>query len=265
MRSRWPRSGYRALLLTAALIVSLLALVMGRPLAAILILAVGVAAAIAAGKKRPRFIRRARPPAWKPTVHHPELPRPVDDPIIAWGELQAESFFVEQPPLAALPLPAALRSQLDGLALGRAKRVVEAPTLLQHAAADAESWPDVEEAVTRALQLAGARRVQLDPQGKARLTQALALCAAQGVLLAEWRQLEDGPTVWDGTAARVRASDAYAIQRLADVMRPRLLPDLFAGIRGRPPDFDLSLLVPYTMAQAFYLRLRGIPPKAFAA
>lgn len=41
--------------------------------------------------------------------------------------------------------------------------------------------------------------------------------------------------------------------------------DLFAGIDGRPPDFDVSLLVPYTIAQAFYLRLRGAPPKALAA
>jgi len=104
--------------------------------------------------------------------------------------------------------------------------------------------------------------VRLAQQGRPRLTQALALCAAQGVLLAEWRQLEDGPTVWDGPAARVRASDAYAIHRVAEVMRRRLLPDLFAGIDGRPPDFDVSLLVPYTIAQAFYLRLRGAPPKA---
>lgn len=201
-------------MLCATLVLVLLGLLAWGPFPAGVILALGLTAAIAAGKRRPRIFRPPRPRAWKPTIDHPELPKPMDDPIIAWEEPQVDGFLGGQPPLAKLPLPTALRGQLDGLALGRAKRIMEAPTLLLHAAADRESWPDVEQAVTRALQVAVFRRVRLAPQGRPRLTQALALCAAQGVLLAEWRQLEDGPTVWDGPAARVRASDAYTISTL---------------------------------------------------
>jgi len=103
------------------------------------------------------------------------------------------------------------------------------------------------------------------PEGSTRLSQALAWCAAQGVLLAEWRQLEDGRTVWNDSVARVRASDAFTIQRIAEVMQRRVLPDLFAGIAKRPADLEISVLVPYAIATAFYLRLHGDPPKAFAA
>jgi hypothetical protein len=85
------------------------------------------------------------------------------------------------------------------------------------------------------------------------------------VLLAEWRQLEDGATVWDGSAARVRLSDAYAILRIAEASQRRLLPDLFAGVLRRGADFELSLLVPYAVAQGFYLRLHGSPPQVAAA
>ena len=87
----------------------------------------------------------------------------------------------------------------------------------------------------------------------------------QGVLLAEWRQLEDGITVWDGPAARIRASDAFSIQHISDEMERRQLPELFAGIARRPPNFEVRLLLPYALATAFYIRLRGNPPGAFAA
>ena len=85
------------------------------------------------------------------------------------------------------------------------------------------------------------------------------------MLLAEWRQLEDGKTIWDGASARVRASDAFTIQRISEAMERRLLPDLFAGIARRPADFEVRLLLPYALATAFYLRLSGNPPHAFAA
>jgi hypothetical protein len=48
-------------------------------------------------------------------------------------------------------------------------------------------------------------------------------------------------------------------------MQRRLLPELFAGIAKRPADLDLNVLVPYTLSTAFYLRLHGDPPTAFAA
>jgi hypothetical protein len=154
---------------------------------------------------------------------------------------------------------------LDGFALGRAKRILEAPDLLNHAAADPESWPKVETAVNASLNLLASRGAELAPEGSNRLKQALALCAAQGVLLAEWRQLEDGRTSWNGAAARIRASDAFSIERISEVMKRQLLPDLFAGISKRPANLELALLVPFTLATAFYLRLTGEPPKAFAA
>jgi hypothetical protein len=95
--------------------------------------------------------------------------------------------------------------------------------------------------------------------------QALALCAAQGTLLAEWRQLEDGKTAWQGEGAVIRASDLFTLNRLADAMRPKLLPDLFAGLERRARDFEVAVLVPHCIAQAFYRRLHGEPPRAFQA
>lgn len=235
----------------------------------IVVMTVGVTAAILVGRHQAGLfvVRRRGPqaPQWRPTVQHYELPPPVDDPAIGYAEPTVDLFASRTPPLAHLPLDGWLRTQLDGLALGRAKRIMEAPDLLPHAAADAESWPDVEAAVQKSLELARSRHVEFVSDGKPRLTQALALAAAQGVLLAEWRQLEDGKTIWDGANARIRASDAFTIQRIADAMERRLLPDLFAGVARRSPDFEVRLLVPYTLATAFYLRLHGNPPRAFAA
>ena len=48
-------------------------------------------------------------------------------------------------------------------------------------------------------------------------------------------------------------------------MERQLLPDLFAGIARRPQEFEVRLLLPYALATAFYLRLSGNPPHAFAA
>jgi hypothetical protein len=254
----------RVVILAIALVAGIVVMLLFGIFWGLVVLAMGVAAALLV-TKRPARRATGWGAGWKPAIHHQELPPPPQDPEMLYGEPLVETFASHAPPLADLQLPPALRGQLDGFALGRAKRIVEAPDLLTHAAADSESWPQVEEAVARALAVAEAHHVEVGGDGKPRLVQALALCATQGVLLAEWRQLEDGATVWDGSAARVRLSDAYAILRIAEAGQRRLLPDLFAGVVRRGADFELSLLVPYAVAQGFYLRLHGSPPQVAAA
>jgi hypothetical protein len=240
------------------------------PLSLLLVLAAaaGVAALLLL-RRRPRAgagaVQRPETTAWRPSVQHREIPPPAEDPVVAWHAPDVDAIRTGAPPLAEAAIPSALRAGLDGYALGRVKRVLEAPDLLQHAAADPESWPLVEATVERALALAQERGVLLDAKGRPALSRALALCTAQGVLLAEWRQLEDGKTAWEGDAARVRASDAFAVQRLAEAMTRRVLPDLFAGIARRSPAFEVTLLVPYCVAQGFTARLHGDPTRAFAA
>jgi hypothetical protein len=236
------------------------------PLAAALVIAAGAAAAMlvrrAPKKQTPR---KQAWTGWAPAVQHQELPAPVEDPSISWSIPALEQLGPGVIPLAELGIASGVRAQLDGHALGRTKRILEAPDLLQHAAADEESWPSIEQAVQAALKLATSRGIELAEAGVGRLQQALALCAAQGILLAEWRQLEDGATPWQGETAQVRASDAFTLHRLAEATQRRLLPDLFAGIQRRPPDFEVSLLVPYTQALGFWLRLHGRPPRVAAA
>ena len=264
--SRLPR---RPIVLAATLVLSVIALLRYGVPVTILVLALGVTTAVLVGRHQAgKFtIRKKGPrgPIWKPKVHHQELPAPADDPVIAFGEPVVELFASRTPPLAHLGLSATVRSQLDGFALGRTRRVIEAPDLLNHAAADAETWPVVETAVQKTMALARSRGIEVRPEGQPRLMQALALSAVQGVLLAEWRQLEDGATVWDGATARIRASDVFSIQHITEEMERRQLPELFAGIARRPPDFEVRLLLPYALATAFYLRLHGKPPEAFAA
>jgi hypothetical protein len=261
----------RPAILAATLVLTVVALLRFGVLATILVMAVGVTTAVLVGRHRAGLFKlRLRPrgrrePVWRPRNHHKELPAPADDPVITFAEPVVELFASRTPPLAHLPLSATARSQLDGFALGRTRRIIEAPDLLNHAAADAESWPFVETTVQKTLALARSRGVQLDPAGQPRLTQALALSAVHGVLLAEWRQLEDGQTIWDGASARIRASDAFTIQHITEAMERRQLPELFAGIARRPPDFEVRLLLPYALATAFYLRLRGRAPNASAA
>ena len=264
--SRLPR---RPIVLAGTAVLTVIALLRYGVLVTILVLAIGVTAAVLVGRHQDgKFTIRkkgAKGPVWRPRNHHRELPAPADDPVISFGEPVVELFASRTPPLAHLGLSATLRSQLDGFALGRTRRIIEAPDLLTHAAADAESWPVVEAAVQKTLALARARGVEVRPEGQPRLTQALALSAVQGVLLAEWRQLEDGRTAWDGAAARIRASDAFSIQHITEAMERRQLPELFAGIARRPANFEVRLLLPYTLATAFYIRLHGKPPQAFAA
>jgi hypothetical protein len=261
----------RPAILAATVIASLVALVRVNVLPTIIVISTGVTLAVLVSRyRRGRFKIRVRQrgrrePIWEPTEQHAELPAPAEDPIITFAEPAIELFASRTPPLAHLQLSASARSQLDGFALGRTKRIIEAPDLLAHAAADAETWPHVEAAVQKTLALARSRGVEFDPKGQARLNQALALSATQGVLLAEWRQMDDGQTVWDGASARIRASDAFTVQRLAEAMERRQLPELFAGVARRPPNFEVRLLLPYALATAFYLRLRGTPPNAFAA
>ncbi len=264
--SRLPR---RPIVLALTLVLTVIALLRYGVPVTILVMAVGVTAAVLVGRHQAgRFssVRKGpRGPVWRPKVHHQELPAPADDPVIGFAEPVVELFASRTPPLAHLGLSATVRSQLDGFALGRTRRIIEAPDLLSHAAADAESWPVVEAAVHKTMALARSRGVEVNPEGQPRLMQALALSAVQGVLLAEWRQLEDGGTAWDGATARIRASDAFSIQHITDEMERRQLPELFAGIARRPPDFEVRLLLPYALASAFYMRLHGKPPHAFAA
>src|SRR5712691_5093492 len=264
--SRLPR---RPIVLAGTALLTVIALLRYGVLVTILVLAIGVTAAVLVGRHQAgKFTIRkkgAKGPVWRPRNHHRELPAPADDPVITFAEPVVELFASRTPPLAHLQLSSTVRSELDGFALGRTRRIIEAPDLLAHAAADAESWPFVETTVQKTLALARSRGVQLDPGGQPRLTQALALSAVHGVLLAEWRQLEDGQTVWDGGSARIRASDAFTIQHITEATERRQLPELFAGIARRPPDFEVRLLLPYALATAFYLRLRGRAPNASAA
>ena len=264
--SRLPR---RPIVLAATLVLTVIALLRYGVLATILVMLLGVICAVLVGRHQAgKFTTRKRGPKrplWRPKVHHQELPAPVDDPVIGFAEPVVELFAARTPPLAHLGLSSTVRSQLDGFALGRTRRIIEAPDLLTHAAADAETWPVVEAAVQKSLALARSRGVEVRPEGQSRLTEALALSAVQGVLLAEWRQLEDGATLWDGATARIRASDAFSIQHITEAMERRQLPELFAGIARRPPNFEVRHLLPYTLAIAFYIRLQGKPPQAFAA
>lgn len=259
----------RPLLLGITVLFSIVAMLRFGILITVIVIVTGVTAAVLAGRHQAgRFkLGKAgrRGTGWRPTVQHKELPPPAEDPVVAFPEPSVDQLADRTPPLAYLQISPGLRSQLDGFALGRAKRIMDAPDLLPHAAADAESWPVVEAAVQKTLELARSRGVEFNAAGQTKLQAALALSAAQGVLLAEWRQLEDGKTMWDGANARVRASDAFTMQRIAEAMERRQLPDLFAGIERRPPNFEVRLMLPYALAAAYYIRLAGNPPRAFAA
>jgi hypothetical protein len=261
-----PRLRLRTILLAATVLFSAVSFVRFGVLVTIIVMTAGVTTTVILSRRRTRRTRPGKTGgSWRPTVQHQELPPPSEDPVINYSEPTLEQFASREPPLAALKLDGGIRTQLDGFALGRAKRIIEAPDLLPHAAADPESWPVVEASVQKTLELARSRGVQLNAGGLTEMQKAIALSAAQGVLLAEWRQLDDGKTMWQGTTARVRASDAFAIQRISESMERRLLPDLFAGVERRPQDFELRLLLPYALSTAYYMRLRGNPPAAFAA
>src|SRR5437870_857414 len=261
--SRLPR---RAIVLAVTLVLTVIALLRYGVPVTILVMAVGVTAAVLVGRHQAGRFSSARKgprgPVWRPKVHHQELPAPADDPVIGFAEPVVELFASRTPPLAHLELSATVRSQLDGFALGRTRRIIEAPDLLVHAAADAETWPVVETAVQKTMALARSRGVEVRPEGQPRLMQALALSAVHGVLLAEWRQLEDGATVWDGATARIRASGACSLEHISDETERPPLPALDAATERRPPDFEARLSLPYAPATRLYPRLHGKPPAA---
>src|SRR2546428_768956 len=128
--SRLPR---RPIVLAATLVLSVIALLRYGVLVTILVMTIGVIAAVLVGRHQAgRFsVRRKGPrgPIWRPKVHHQELPAPADDPVIGFGEPVVELFASRTPPLAHLGLSATVRSQLDGFALGRTRRIIEAPAL----------------------------------------------------------------------------------------------------------------------------------------
>src|SRR5260370_24750639 len=150
----------RPAILAATLVLTVIALLRFGVLATILVMAVGVTTAVLVGRHRGGLFRlrvRARgrrEPVWKPKNHHVELPAPADDPVTSFAEPVVELFASRTPPLAHLPPSAAVRSELDGFALGRTRRIVDAPDPLSHAAAHAESWPFVETTVQKTLALA---------------------------------------------------------------------------------------------------------------
>jgi hypothetical protein len=64
---------------------------------------------------------------------------------------------------------------------------------------------------------------------------------------------------------QVRASDVFAAYRLSETMQRKVHTDLFAGLERPSPTFDVNLLVPFSIALGFTVRLRLAPPKAFSA
>src|SRR5260370_34742654 len=153
--SRLPR---RPIVLAATAVLTVFALLRYGVLVTILVMALGVTASVLVGRHQAgKFtVRKKGPrgPKWRPEVHHQELPAPADDPVIGFAEPTVELFASPTPPLAHLGLSSTGRRQPDGFALGRTRRIVEAPDLLTHAAADAETWPVVEAAVQKTLALA---------------------------------------------------------------------------------------------------------------
>src|ERR1700737_4397382 len=219
----------RPVILAATLIFSIIALLRFGVLPTIVVMVVGVTAAVLVGRHQAGLFkirtRQPREPRWQPKVHHQELPPPAEDPVIAFGEPVVELFASRTPPLSHLPLSATVRSELDGFALGRTRRIIEAPDLLAHAAADAESWPFVETAVQKTLALARSRGVQLDRSGQPRLTQALAVSAVQGVLLAETRVRSRGTCVTElrsASAFNCTARKPNCVPRIVQVLNRAL-------------------------------------------
>src|SRR6202521_1337681 len=153
----------RPIVLAATLVFTVVALLRYDVLITILVVAVGVAAAVLIGRHQAgKFKIGKKGPkgrGWRPKNHHVELPAPADDPVIGFGEPLVALSASRTPSLAHLGLSLTVRSKLDGFALGRTRRIIEAPDLLTHAAADAETWPVIEAAVQKTLALARARGV----------------------------------------------------------------------------------------------------------
>src|SRR5690349_12669679 len=102
--SRLPR---RSIVLVLTLGLTVIALVRYGVLVTILVMAVGVTAAVLVGRHQAGLftLRKKRPkgPKWRPKVHHEELPPPADDPVIGFAEPVVELFASRTPPLSHLP------------------------------------------------------------------------------------------------------------------------------------------------------------------
>src|SRR5260370_7310405 len=111
--SRLPR---RPRMLAVTLVLTVIALLQYSVLVTILVLATGVTAAVLVGRHQAgKFTIGKKGPkgrAWRPKVHHQELPAPADDPVIGFGEPTAELFPSPPPPLPPPALPSTLPRHL---------------------------------------------------------------------------------------------------------------------------------------------------------
>lgn len=234
-----------------------------------LILAVGLLVlGIVVGRVRPA-VRRARAkrgkaesltlPKWEPRVGHRELPPPDDDPKVAFP-LPDLNQPADRLALDRADLSSSLRMQLDAFGLGLAQRVLQAPDLLRVAAGEADTWAVIESTVQEVLATAARRGLKVDPRGAPGLTAGLSLCAAQGLLLAEWHVLENGCAQTE--PAEVRASRFFALSRLAEVMEKRLLLEIVTTFPNRDAAFQPFALTHFALAAGFHRGLR-LPPTYF--
>jgi hypothetical protein len=199
-------------------------------------------------------------PKWEPRVGHQELPPPDDDPLVAFSQPDLNQP-ADRLALDRSGLSSRLRMQLDAFGLGLAQRVLQAPDLLRVAAIEADTWSVIEGTVQEVLATAARRGLQVDPRGTPGLTAGLSLCAAQGLLLAEWHVLENGRAQTE--PAQVRASRFFALSRLAEAMEKRLMLEIVTTFPHRDAAFQPFALTHFALAAGFHRGLR-LPPHYFA-
>jgi hypothetical protein len=196
---------------------------------------------------------------WEPSVEHPELPPPDEDPLLPFSPPALDQV-ASRIPLEEAGLPARLRMQLDAFGLGLAKRVLDAPDLLRVAAAEPDVWPLIESVVGDIFAAAAQRGLPVDPRGAQDLSAGLSLCVAQGLLLAEWHVLENG--LASEPTAPVRASRFFALARLAETAERRMLVNIIPTLPRRDAAFQPYPLVHFALAAGFHRGL-GQPPSYF--
>jgi hypothetical protein len=199
-------------------------------------------------------------PKWEPRVGHRELPPPDDDPLVPFSQPDLNQP-ADRLALDRSGLSSSLRMQLDAFGLGLAQRVLQAPDLLRVAAIEADTWSVIEGTVQEVMATAAQRGLQVDPRGAPRLTAGLSLCAAQGLLLAEWHVLENGRAQTE--PAQVRASRFFALSRLAETMEKRLMLEIVTTFPHRDAAFQPFALTHFALAAGFHRGLR-LPPHYFA-
>jgi hypothetical protein len=199
-------------------------------------------------------------PKWEPRVGHRELPPPDDDPLVPFSQPDLNQP-ADRLALDRSGLSSSLRMQLDAFGLGLAQRVLQAPDLLRVAAIEADTWSVIEGTVQEVMATAAQRGLQVDPRGAPGLTAGLSLCAAQGLLLAEWHVLENGRAQTE--PAQVRASRFFALSRLAETMEKRLMLEIVTTFPHRDAAFQPLALTHFALAAGFHRGLR-LPPHYFA-